>query len=192
MKMKKRAIVFPGIGYTCRRPLLYYTAMLAEERGFDVLRLDYGPEVHSMRCRDADALAHAAELACPQAAEQIRKAGISSSDGRVLMISKSVGTLAAARIEAELGLSAVHFMMTPIPAALPWLERTAGIFLSGTGDPYTGAEQVRAAAARFSERAVIFADCNHSLERPGHTLEALANLEKVVRLLNKFIDSEFE
>jgi pimeloyl-ACP methyl ester carboxylesterase len=185
----KKAIVFPGIGYTCRRPLLYYTAMLAAERGFDVMRLDYGTEVHSMRCRDADALAKAAELAYPQAAEQIRKAGISRSDGRILMISKSVGTLVAARIEAELGIGVIHFMMTPIPAVIPFLEKTDGLFLSGTGDPYISAEQVRSAARRLPDRAVIFEGCNHSLERPGHTKEALENLSRTVQLLDGLIGS---
>ena len=33
--MKKLAIIFPGVGYTCTKPLLYYTASMAAERGYE-------------------------------------------------------------------------------------------------------------------------------------------------------------
>lgn len=31
---KKIAVLFPGIGYTCDKPLLYYTGKLAVARGY--------------------------------------------------------------------------------------------------------------------------------------------------------------
>lgn len=34
--MKKIAVLFPGIGYTCDKPLLYYSAKLAAEKGYEV------------------------------------------------------------------------------------------------------------------------------------------------------------
>ena len=40
--MKKLAVIFPGVGYTCTKPLLYYTASMAAERGYEIIRLDYG------------------------------------------------------------------------------------------------------------------------------------------------------
>ena len=40
--MKKLAIIFPGVGYTSTKPLLYYTASMAAERGYEIIRLDYG------------------------------------------------------------------------------------------------------------------------------------------------------
>ena len=40
--MKKIAVLFPGIGYTCEKPLLYYSAKLAAEAGFEVVRVPYG------------------------------------------------------------------------------------------------------------------------------------------------------
>ena len=38
----KLAVLFPGIGYTCARPLLYYAGKLAAQRGYEVLAVDYG------------------------------------------------------------------------------------------------------------------------------------------------------
>ena len=37
--MKKLAVIFPGVGYTCTKPLLYYTASMAAERGYEIIRL---------------------------------------------------------------------------------------------------------------------------------------------------------
>jgi hypothetical protein len=54
--LKRTAVIFPGIGYTCKRPLLYYTAAMAEEHGYDVIRLDYGEDIHSMKCRDLETM----------------------------------------------------------------------------------------------------------------------------------------
>lgn len=34
--MKKLAIVFPGIGYHCDKPLLYYSKKIAVSNGFEI------------------------------------------------------------------------------------------------------------------------------------------------------------
>lgn len=49
--MKKLAVIFPGVGYTCTKPLLYYTASMAAERGYEIIRLDYGQDIHTFHGR---------------------------------------------------------------------------------------------------------------------------------------------
>jgi len=185
--LKRTAVIFPGIGYTCKRPLLYYTAAMAEEHGYDVIRLDYGEDIHSMKCRDLETMNGVAAQGVERALPQLT--GIDwNACGDILMISKSVGTVIAVRTARQLGIAerARHFMITPIPATLPYLKDMNGVFVSGTGDPYIDREQVLQAAAENPDKALrIFDDCNHSLERKGHTLENLGNLEEVVRLLEK-------
>lgn len=39
---KKIAVLFPGIGYTCDKPLLYYTGKLAVARGYKIVKVEYG------------------------------------------------------------------------------------------------------------------------------------------------------
>ena len=41
MSDKKLAVFFPGIGYTNDKPLLYYSRKLAEERGYEVICMEY-------------------------------------------------------------------------------------------------------------------------------------------------------
>ena len=39
--MKKAAVLFPGIGYSVDRPLLYYSGKMALSRGYEVIRVPY-------------------------------------------------------------------------------------------------------------------------------------------------------
>ena len=39
--MKKTAVVFPGVGYTKDRPLLYYAGKLAAANGYELIHLDF-------------------------------------------------------------------------------------------------------------------------------------------------------
>lgn len=190
MSGKKIAVLFPGIGYTCKRPLLYYTGMLAQEYGYGLIRLDYGEDIHSMKCRDAQALAQVAELALARVCRELTERDLRSCD-RLLFLSKSVGTVVACRLEQKLGISALHYLMTPIPATLPYLDHCRGLFVSGTGDPYISEEEVLEAAQRYPGKVGrIFEGCNHSLERPGHTAENLQNLQEVVALLAKMLENQ--
>ena len=39
--MKKIAVVFPGVGYTKDRPLLYYAGKLAAANGYELIHRDF-------------------------------------------------------------------------------------------------------------------------------------------------------
>lgn len=184
----KVAVLFPGIGYTCKRPLLYYTGSLAQEKGYQLIRLDYGDDIHTMSCRDSKSLEKVADLALERVWEKL--AGIWNAS-EILFISKSVGTLIAARIEERADHKVRHFMMTPIPATIPYLSKMDGEFVAGTGDPYISAALVQKAADDYPDKAAyIFEDCNHSLEKAGHTGENLQNLCKTVKILDQMLGKE--
>ena len=40
---EKLAVLFPGVGYQIDRPLLYHSAKLARERGYEVCTVSYPP-----------------------------------------------------------------------------------------------------------------------------------------------------
>ena len=39
--MKKTAVIFPGVGYTKDRPLLYYSGKLAVKNGYELKFMDF-------------------------------------------------------------------------------------------------------------------------------------------------------
>ena len=47
--MKKAAVLFPGIGYTNDRPLLYYAGKLARKEGYDLLKVQYSQDPKSVK-----------------------------------------------------------------------------------------------------------------------------------------------
>ena len=164
--MKKLAVIFPGVGYTCTKPLLYYTASMAAERGYEIIRLDYGQDIHTFHGRTP------AELE------------------PIIFISKSIGTTIACQLETALQLKGkVHqFLMTPIPSTLRYLSDINGLFFAGTADPYMPESKIHAAARNFPDKTGgIFEGCNHSLEQKGDTLGALKNVRLIVECLDKML-----
>ena len=186
--MKKIAVMFPGVGYTCRKPLLYYTASAAEEEGYETIRLDYGEDIHSFRGRSMEELGPVIETALHRVLPVLRDIRWEAYED-VLFVSKSIGTVVACRAAQELGIQAYQFLMTPILATLPYLGRVQGVFFAGTKDPYIPSEMVRNAAKEHPEMAVgIYEGCNHSLEKPGDVLTGLDNLREVVAVLKKHLE----
>jgi len=189
---KKTVIIFPGIGYTCKRPLLYYTASLAEDRGWNVIRLSYGEDIHGIQSRDSNDMTALTEKAVERSLEQLKTAELEKSK-EIVMVSKSIGTVIAVKTAGKLNLPVRHFMITPIPGTIPLLKEIDGIFLSGTEDPYITRQEVMEAAKKYPEKTgKIFKDCNHSLEKKGDTEGNLENVKKVLKILDKFLREKKE
>lgn len=184
--MKKLAVMFPGVGYTCMKPLLYYTASAAEDRGYEIMRLDYGQDIHTFCGRTPLELEPVTRLALRRVLQQLNGFDFQEYED-ILFISKSIGTVIACEVEKELKLEGHvrHFLMTPIPATVPYLKHVNGVFFSGTADPYISENMVRSVARQYSAKAGgIFEKCNHSLERKGDTLGNLKNMRQIIECLN--------
>ena len=68
--MSRLAVIFPGIGYTADKPLLYYSRRIASKHGFEVLIMDYSgfpPKVKGDRKR----MEKSFEIALGQAEEKL-------------------------------------------------------------------------------------------------------------------------
>lgn len=187
--MRKLAVIFPGVGYTHQKPLLYYTAQTALDHGYEIIRLDYGKEVHNFKGRRESDLIPVITMAEQRSKDQLADVKWREYN-HILFISKSIGTTIACRIEKSLGLSVTQFLMTPIPLTLPFLEEIKGCFLAGTNDPYLDGKLVRKAAQEHPDKiGKLFEGCNHSLEQKGKTEENIKNLLAVIEELNKQIQN---
>ena len=101
--MKKLAVIFPGVGYTCTKPLLYYTASMAAERGYEIIRLDYGQDIHTFHGRTPAELEPIIKLAIKRTLPQLENVPFSEYDD-IIFISKSIGTTIACQLETALQL----------------------------------------------------------------------------------------
>ena len=183
--MKKTAVLFPGIGYTCKRPLLHYSAQMAHRHGYHTIMLDYGSDIHSMAARDDDAMIKVSSIVTERILPQLRKESLDKCDD-IIFISKSVGTYIAYTCEKRLDIDVRHFMMTPISPMLELIGNIDGIFISGTSDPLVPPEDViRAKAAHPDKAAMICAECDHSMEIKDDPIGNIKRLYEIELLLEK-------
>ena len=56
--MKKLAVLFPGIGYHCDKPLLYYSKKCLSAYGYEIIEVNY---THFPHMKDKDELIEQAE-----------------------------------------------------------------------------------------------------------------------------------
>jgi phosphoglycolate phosphatase len=92
--MKHLACLFPGIGYTCDKPLLYYSRKLLKELGWEVLPVSYTGFPDKVR-DDPEKKRLCVKIAMEQAEEALRDIDWKQYDD-ILFIGKSVGTVVSA------------------------------------------------------------------------------------------------
>ena len=97
--MKKMAVIFPGVGYTKDRPLLYYAGKIAANEGYELRFMDFsGIEWSKEKLKDPDFLKKTLEK-CLKITEKTLEDTKDLSAGEVVFISKSIGTVVATAYE---------------------------------------------------------------------------------------------
>lgn len=171
----KIAVVFPGIGYTCDRPLLYYAGKFAAEEGYELVRVPYQGFPGKVR-GDREKMEQSFAIAMDQSREIL--AGIRWEDyEEILFISKSIGTVAAAAYASEKGLGVRHIFFTPLQETFAFGQREAVAF-HGTEDPWAGNREIEEGCREAGIPLYLTEGANHSLET-GDTARDLLNLISV-------------
>lgn len=183
MDDKKLAVLFPGIGYHCDKPLLYYSAKLARAAGYAVLPVPYAGFPEKVR-GDGDKLRASFEIAWTRAGEMLE--AVEWTDYReLLFIGKSIGTIVGARYAMEKGFSVRSVLLTPLEETFPFVTGEA-IAFHGTADPWAGTSAIVAACEEKGVPLCLTEGANHSLET-GNVLKDVRTLEETMRRIDSFI-----
>ena len=186
---KKIAVILPGIGYTCDKPLLYYSGKLAQSLGWEVVRVPYGgfpPKVQG----DWEKMRQSADIALEQTEKMLRETDWTSY-GQILFISKSVGTVTAGAYAGRHQLRCRHILFTPVEDTFSFPLGNAFAF-HGTADPWADTETIKRLCRESGVPLYITENANHSLET-GDVQRDIRNLETVmnrVKALMKAQDKE--
>lgn len=180
---EKIAVIFPGIGYTCDKPLLYYGAKFAMEHGYEVVRLPYGGFPKKVK-GDRKKMEKSFALALDQSREMLGKIRWEDYD-RILFISKSIGTAVAAAYGKEKGLQVRHVFFTPLKETFSFGVSDAVAF-HGTADPWAEDSDIEEGCREAGIPLYITEGANHSLET-GDTARDLQNLILAQRQALEFI-----
>lgn len=167
-----RCIVLPGSKYTPDGPMLFFAAQVALTRGWDVRQVWWeAPRFSS----DAEEVAWVgAQL----------EAAVQGYAGRVLVVAKSLGTLAASTAAAR-GYDAAWLtpLLTEPDLAEPLLSYPAAQFvIIGAEDPYYNRDVLEALPG---ERVVVAGD--HILRVAGDAAAMVAGHDAFVRAFDAWL-----
>lgn len=175
---RKLAVIFPGIGYHKDKPLLYYSAKLAKESGYELMFIEYGKLPSGVKGSE-DKMRAAYAQAMVNVREQFKSIN-KNSFNKVLFISKSIGTAIAATIDNELKLDAYHVYYTPVEASFEAIGHK-GIVFHGTADDWARTEVIENECKKRNLPLYITKAANHSME----TGDAIADLHIIKEIMRK-------
>lgn len=182
---RRLAILFPGLGYTCDKPLLYYAGKLAEQHGYAVRRLSYA-DLPANAKKDPSALALAVSRATSQSFAALDGIDFASYD-QVLLIAKSIGTQIACAYLAARQLSAHAILLTPLEETFRFGVH-ADLAFHGTSDPWTpDSEAIRSACREKDIPLIEFEGANHSLET-GCVETDVLHLREIMQEIRHLMD----
>lgn len=184
----KLAIFFPGIGYHCDKPLLYYSRKLADEAGYkSILTLEYslaGSNITGNIRGDREKMQQAFSYLYEQAAKQLSSINWQDYD-EIIFISKSIGTVIASAFAQHEKISCRQILYTPLCETYDFHPQNAIAFL-GTSDPWSDIEKVTDISGEQKIPLFLYPDANHSLETKD-TLRNIKTLQDVMEETKRFL-----
>ena len=161
--MSKIVVCFPGIGYHCDKPLLYYSRNLVHKLGYkDSRNVSYTYKAGNIRGNE-EKMKEAYEVLFSQAEAELADIAWSANDD-VLFISKSIGTIIAASYAKKYALKYVrHILYTPLAQTYLFAPNYAIGFI-GTADPWSNTDEVIRLSKENHISLTVYEGCDHSLE----------------------------
>jgi predicted alpha/beta-hydrolase family hydrolase len=186
------AVLLPGFAYTLDMPLFYYAEKLLLERGWDVLRVEYAyhkcPEFQTLSKPERDRWL----LADTTAAWRV---GLGQrAYERVVLIGKSLGTLAMGRLLtlADPPPTVGAVWLTPLLSSERLGQQISqyggpSLFVIGTADPHFDPVVLEKMQVATIGEAVVVTNADHGMDIPGDTIASVHAVERVVEALGRFL-----
>ena len=184
-KSHSLVVLFPGRGYTCDKPLLYYANMAALNKGCDVLNLEYG--FH--RANTKFQYAEDSTKIIDECEAIISKCELNTYSN-VYFISKSLGTLFAGELSVRMGeYNIKNLFLTPLVDTIPYMVNTNCIAVTGSKDDSFPDSSVDFVRNKSNNEIIIINNADHSLETEIGTGTAvnLEILQQIVKLCEDFV-----
>ena len=188
----KLAVIFPGIGYSCDRSLLYYSAVMMRELGYRVVPVPYTGFPRNVK-GDAQKMRECYAIAQDQATEILSDINFDDYDD-IVFIGKSIGTVVALAIAKQFDLKVRAILYTPLaetfdllPVIAPVSTFDRAIAFHGTSDPWAKTPEIIAACETRGIPLHLVENANHSLET-GDIDTDLRTLEETMQEVRRFLN----
>ena len=138
---RKIACLFPGIGYTCDKPLLYYSWKLLKGMGWDVVPVPYAGFPEKVK-GNPEKMKLSAEMALEQAEEILREIEWDRY-GEILFVGKSVGTVVCGAYASVHGIDCRRIRECCREQGIPLYETEGANHSLETGDVEKDIKELR-------------------------------------------------
>lgn len=173
----KLAVFFPGIGYHCDKPLLYYSGKIAGQYQYESVKVSYTDLSRTPGQAFEEALAQVEECL----------GGVDWGQYEdILFVSKSIGTAVACAYAGRHGIRCRNIYYTPLERTFDFRPQP-GIVFHGTDDPWAKTEMVREKCRENNLPLYIIDGGNHSLEVKADTRRNLGILMNVMEQTESYI-----
>lgn len=179
----KLAIIFPGIGYHCDKPLLYYSQKIAKQYGYSINEVHYSGFSKNIN-KNEQTMKEAFQLAYTQVLEQLKDINFQDYES-ILFIEKSIGTAVGYLYAQEKNLNVHHIYLTPVELSSKMIT-LPGIVFHGTNDPWANTEIVKHECKEKNLPLTLIEGGNHSLETNDIQID-IQNLEKIMKQIDHYI-----
>ena len=186
--MKKIACLFPGIGYTCDKPLLYYSWKLLKGLDWEVVPVPYTGFPSGVK-GNAEKMQQSAHMALEQAEEMLQDIEWSEYSD-ILLIGKSVGTIVCAAYAQRHRLKCRQILFTPVEATFRFAGKQSVVF-HGTADPWVNTKTIEDCCHRMGIPLYKTENANHSLETGEVDLD-IKNMRKTMKIVKAYAENEEE
>ena len=180
---RKIACLFPGIGYTCDKPLLYYSWKLLKGMGWDVVPVPYAGFPEKVK-GNPEKMKLSAEMALEQAEEILREIEWDRY-GEILFVGKSVGTVVCGAYASVHGIDCRRILFTPVEDTFGFSCGDAVAF-HGTSDPWADTGVIRKCCSEQGIPLYETEGANHSLET-GDVEKDIKELRNVMKTVREFV-----
>lgn len=184
--MSKKAVYFPGIGYHCDKPLLYYSRHIANSLGYgNSQNIAYTYSTRNIRGND-EKMKETYDVLFSQTEAELSDIDWTEYND-ILFISKSIGTIIAVSYAEKYGLKdAKHILYTPLAQTYSFAPDNAIGFI-GTADPWSNINEIIRLSAEHHIPLFTYEGCDHSLECED-PLRNIEILKDVIGKVGKFIE----
>ena len=184
--MKKIACLFPGIGYTCDKPLLYYSWKLLKGLGWEIIPVQYSGFPSGVK-GNAEKMQQCAHMALEQAENLLQEIDWAEYSD-ILFIGKSVGTVVCAAYAKRHGLKCRQILFTPVEDTFRFAGRNA-IAFHGTSDPWADTKAIEQNCGKLDIPLYETRNANHSLET-GDVDADIKEIRKVMKTVREYVQNK--
>lgn len=180
----KLAVFFPGIGYHCDKPLLYYARKMALEYGYEkIITLNYKYDGSSIRGNELK-MQQAFESLYEQAEKDLEEVKFEHYE-QILFVSKSIGTIIASAYARKHQIPCRHILYTPLKQTYTFEPGKAVAFI-GSKDPWSDVKEIIDLSEKQDVPIYMYEGADHSLET-GNVMDNLEILRDVMEKTNSEI-----